>query len=130
MKLRATLILFLSLFSVCICNSSIAAYYAGSSFCSFNGILDPSIRNREDEFNMLLEPVGNPNYEAVSSAVGALTVVSINDLLNTNCNVSAYAKDLIKFYKNNEEKISKKDKELAELLHFIEKRINSDKKDG
>jgi hypothetical protein len=125
MKLRIAIVLFLSLFSIC--DSSIAAYYAGSSFCSFNGILDPSTRTREEEFNMLLEPVGNPNYEAVSSAVGALTVVTINDLLNQNCNVLTYAKDLIKFYKNNEDKIYKKDKELAELLSFIEKRINSGK---
>lgn len=123
MKLRTTLILLLSLLSMC--NSSIAAYYAGSSFCSFNGILDPSTRTREDEFNMLLEPVGNPNYEAVSSAVGALTVTPINDLLNVNCNVSTYARDLIRFYENNTDKIYGKDKELAELLSFIKKRIDN-----
>ncbi len=123
MKTKIIFIMFLALLSINV--DSFAAFYAGSSFCSFNGILNSQSRTREEEFNMLLEPEENPNFEAMSSAVGALTVVPVKDLKNPECNVSKYTKDLLEFYKNNKDKIMAKHPEIAELLGFIQNRFES-----
>jgi hypothetical protein len=115
--LASTMMLLISL-------SPLASVFAGTNYCSFNGIL-PSRPGDESQFNMLLEPSSHPNFYTMSSVVGGLTVIPNEDLSNNDCPVVEYIFKMLAFYENNKKELQKKHPEIAEAIELIKNRVES-----
>ena len=107
-------------------------------FCKYQG-LRSNLEKAGEEFNMLLEPTTNPNFQAmqfvIDRTIGCACVSEKHmDVLknNPNCNVSKYSKKLLKFYEDNKEKIIKHmqkedpDLEIVTLFDYFKETAGND----
>lgn len=108
-----------------------------SVFCKYQG-LRGDLEKADEEFDMLLEPIINPNFQAMQAVIDRIIGCACAsekhmDILknNPNCNVSKYTKKLLKFYTDNKEKIiehMKKEDPKLEIVtlfdYFKEKAAN------
>ena len=119
MKIKYIPLLFLALLGT---NSF--ADYAGD-YCEFNGVSDDPNHAKEEEFAMLLSSEYKPNFATMANVVGAIAVTPTADLKNLNCKVSEYAKQLVEYYRKHEDEIKIKNREIAEILDFVQKKLES-----
>jgi len=105
------------------CVSIFADSYQGD-YCRFNGIIsDPDI-TLEQQFAMLLEREGFPNFQEISKAVAAVAVAPRKDLNNPTCPIYSYSRALIEYYDKNKGKITADKPYIAEMLDIIKKKIS------
>lgn len=115
------LVLFLSIFSTSLLANN------GSGYCNFRGaITDPEI-TQEEQFAMLLEREGYPNFQAMAQTVAALITVPIIDLNNPNCPVYSYSRALLAYYDVNKDKIAKNKPYIAKMINIIREKIEEKK---
>jgi len=94
-------------------NESVFACMDLKMFCNYQGMRD-DLKNADEEFNMLLEPTRNPNFQTMRVVLDLILGCTCSSeehmhILknNPNCVITEYTKKLLKFYEANKENIIK-----------------------
>ena len=105
-----------------------AALYQDSDVCGFSGLLpnsNPSLW-KDTEFSLLLKDERAPGYFLMTRFIELFAVTDNRILKAPSCEVSKYVKALIEYYNENESIIQKKHENVADLLSFIKRKLNSE----
>ena len=107
-------------------------------FCKYQG-LRGNLERASEEFDMLLEPISNPNFQVMQVVIDRIIGCACSsekhmDILknNPNCNVSKYTNGLLRFYIDNKEKIIKHmqkedpDLEIVILFDYFKDKAGND----
>lgn len=124
MKTKSIFALFLFLFS-----TLSFANYSGD-YCEFKGVYGNSNIPSKEEFAMLLDRIESPNFKEIVKAVAAVAISPQEDLNNSSCPIAKYARQLLEYYQENEQKIieSNKDKSfLKDFFSVISKKVRIEK---
>lgn len=106
-------------------------------FCNYQG-MRKDLEKADEEFNMLLEPIKNPNFQEMQVVIDRIIGCACSsekhmDILKNspNCNVTKYTQRLLKFYEVNKEKIiehmrnADPDLEIVTMFNYFKEKVGN-----